>query len=69
MSNRLQELRRARGLSQDGLARLAGVPNGTIKNIEQGLRVPRLDTAAKLAKALGASLNELAGLTTPPEGK
>jgi transcriptional regulator with XRE-family HTH domain len=53
MKASLRRLRLARGLSQDGLARAAGVPLGTLRNVEQGLSVPRIDTAAKLARALG----------------
>jgi len=61
MAQRIQELRKAAGYSQSGLAKAAGIPIGTIKNWEQGLRTPRLDTAAKVCKALGVSLDELTG--------
>jgi transcriptional regulator with XRE-family HTH domain len=60
---RLQRLRKAAGLSQPGLAKAAGVPAATIRNWEQGRRGPLLENAAKLAVALGVSLDELAGLT------
>lgn len=65
----LGRLRRAAGLTQEGLAHAAGVPVGTLRNWEQGRFVPRLDTAARVARALGADLGELAGDSveaTPP---
>ncbi len=61
MGKRLIRLRKAmNNLSQAGLARLANVPLGTIRNWEQDRRVPRLDTAAKVAKALNVSLDLIA---------
>jgi transcriptional regulator with XRE-family HTH domain len=59
MGMRLQEIRQGAGLSQSGLAAAAGVPVGTLRNWEQGRRMPLLDTAARVAAALGCSLDEL----------
>jgi transcriptional regulator with XRE-family HTH domain len=61
MGKRLQNARLAAGMSQSRLAEEAGVPIGTLRNWEQDRRVPLLDTAARVAKALGMSLDELAG--------
>jgi transcriptional regulator with XRE-family HTH domain len=61
MGERLQDLRLSAGLSQSQLARAAGIPTGSLKNWEQGLRLPRLDAAYRLAKALGITLDLLAG--------
>ena len=61
MGQRLQRLRQAAGLSQSQLARAAGVPPGSLKNWEQGRRLPQLDAACRLARAVGVSLDELAG--------
>ena len=58
----LKHFRRERGLSQPGLADASGVPVGTIRDYEQGKRGPLLENAAKLAVALGVSLDALAGL-------
>jgi transcriptional regulator with XRE-family HTH domain len=69
---RLKRLRREAGLSQSQLARAAGVPIGTLRNWEQNRRVPLLDTAARVARAIGVSLDELAGqpeAASPPQGK
>jgi transcriptional regulator with XRE-family HTH domain len=63
----IQQLRLEKGLSQSGLARLAGVPFRSLQNYEQGHRATPLEAAAKLAKALGVSLDVLAGLK--PRGK
>jgi transcriptional regulator with XRE-family HTH domain len=61
MGERLQRLRRAQGLSQSELAEAAGVPVGTLRGWEYGRRTPLLDAAARLADALGCTLDELAG--------
>ena len=60
MGERLKKVREKAGMSQPELAKAAKVPVGTLRNWEQGLRVPRLDTAFKVAKALGVSLDLLA---------
>jgi transcriptional regulator with XRE-family HTH domain len=65
----MQRLRQAAGLSQSGLARATGIPVGTIKNWEQGIRFPRLDLAVKVAAALGITLDELAGVAGKPQSK
>lgn len=65
MGQRVQRLRLAKGFSQSQLARAAGIPIGTLKNWEQDRRAPLLDTAAKIAKALSISLDELAGIDRP----
>jgi transcriptional regulator with XRE-family HTH domain len=61
IGKRLQRLRQAAGVSQPDLARAAGIPVGTLRNLEQGRRIPRLDTAGKLARALGVSVDALLG--------
>jgi transcriptional regulator with XRE-family HTH domain len=58
---RLQRLRLAGGISQPKLAAAADIPIGTLRNLEQDRRIPRLDTADALARALGVGLDILAG--------
>lgn len=59
---RLAELRTAAGISQQELGRLSGVPQGVISTIENGAtKHPRTDTAQKLARALGCTIDELLG--------
>jgi transcriptional regulator with XRE-family HTH domain len=68
MGERLAALRRAAGLSQTQLAAAAGVPVGSLRQWEHGRRTPLLDAAARLAVAMGCSLDELAGIE-PARGK
>jgi transcriptional regulator with XRE-family HTH domain len=69
VSKRLQQLRLGRGLSQSQLAEMAGIPFRSLQNYEQAHRAIPLETAAKLAKALGVTLGELAGTEPMPEPK
>jgi len=62
MGQRLKTLRRKAGLSQSQLARAAEVPISSLRNWEYGRRTPLLDAAARIALALGVSLDELAGI-------
>jgi putative transcriptional regulator len=48
----LKEWRRLRALSQEELARAAGIQRSTIVDIESGKRSPRPSTLRRLAKAL-----------------
>ena len=60
--NNVAKLRKKAGISQQELGRLSGVPQGVISLIESGVtQFPRLDTAAKLARALGCTIDELLG--------
>jgi transcriptional regulator with XRE-family HTH domain len=69
MGERLQRLRQAKGFSQPQLARAAQVPVGSLRNWEQGRRIPALDTAARLAVALGCTVGQLAGTEPEPESE
>jgi transcriptional regulator with XRE-family HTH domain len=68
MGERLKRLRLAAGLSQNRLARAAGIPVTTLVQWEWGRRRMSLEGFLALAPALGCTLDELAGLT-PPKGK
>lgn len=60
----LQQMRLKRGLSQSQLAKKAGVPLSTIKDLEQqrtSLENSRLHTALKLAQALGCDIRDILG--------
>jgi len=58
---RLKRLREDRGWSQQELAERSQVPYITIYRCERGLhQEPRVSVAAKLARALGVSLDVLA---------
>jgi transcriptional regulator with XRE-family HTH domain len=57
---RLQALRAEAGLSQSQLAARAGLSIDSFRNWEQDRVLPRIDTATRLARALGVSLDEFA---------
>lgn len=52
----LRSLRKAEGLSQMVLAKKAGVSLATVKKMEMGRHVPRLDVYERVLKALGNEL-------------
>ena len=55
---RVSEIRRSRGMTQEQLAERADVTPLSIGFIEQGRRWPRLVTLQKLAKCLGVPVAE-----------
>lgn len=59
--NRIAELRRLAGLTQEGLARKANMSVSTIQKLESGQFRPRLDTALQIARALRVSVDDLFG--------
>lgn len=59
LSNRLKVARAERGLSQDELARLAGVTRQTVSSIETGQYCPSALLAFMLARALERPVAEL----------
>jgi transcriptional regulator with XRE-family HTH domain len=64
---RLRRLREASGHSQAALAARAGIPAGTLRNWEQGIREPRPGALVKLALALEVSADLLLGLDEQPQ--
>ena len=62
LSKNIERLRKAKGLSQERLARLADVANNTLIKMESGENQnPTLETLKKVAKALEVSVDELIG--------
>ena len=60
IAKNIKRLRKQRGLSQDKLSKLADISHNTIIKIESGaIQSPTMDTAQKIAKALGVSLDDL----------
>ena len=56
----IKELRLKRGLSQNALARRAGIKQSVLSYIESGrTKNPRIDTLAAIAAALGVSVEKL----------
>ena len=61
---RIRSLRLERGLTQEALCERAEVSVDAVNRIENGTRVPTIDTLEKIALALGVSTTEL--LQKPP---
>lgn len=61
-AERLKELRKDAGLSQDQLAKHVGLTHTAIGLWEQGKRVPNLDAVISLALFFKVSIDYLAGL-------
>jgi transcriptional regulator with XRE-family HTH domain len=59
MGQKLAALRQEKELSQEALARRAGLSQTTVSRLEKGEQVASTQTLAKLARALGTSLAEL----------
>jgi XRE family transcriptional regulator, regulator of sulfur utilization len=65
LANNMRQLREARGLSQQHMAALAGIPRPTWANLETGGANPTLSVLVKVAASLGISLEELVGPPRP----
>jgi len=59
LGRNLKRIRTSKGISQGDIARSLEVSRGFVSNIENGKTNPTLTTIAKLAKAVGVSINEL----------
>ena len=59
MARRLRKLREGRRMSQETLARRAGLSRTYVTRLELGQQDPSLSTLVALAKALKVSLGEL----------
>lgn len=66
-AERLARARSAKGVSKHELEELSGLSRGAIKAYERGTTLPRIDSLAKLAEALGVSINWLAYGNHPPK--
>ncbi|MBQ9041686.1 MAG: helix-turn-helix transcriptional regulator [Eggerthellaceae bacterium] len=65
LGNRIRELRKANGLSQQKLALMVNVERSYLAKLEQGKRNPSIDCLEKIAGGLDVTLSELfAGLET-----
>lgn len=70
VGQRLGDLRRQRGFTQEALAEQLGIQPHGLSRIEQGHRAPSLSTLASLAGALDVTLAELLAVEDEiPEAK
>ena len=58
MKNRVRELRKAQGLTQEQLGEIIGVSRQTVNAIEKEKFDPSLPTAFKMAKLFGQPIEE-----------
>src|ERR1700733_13647466 len=59
LARNVAQLRHSRSLTQEALARAAGLPRSTIANLESGEGNPSLAVLVKVSTALGAPVDEL----------
>ena len=59
MKNRIEEIRNAKGIRQDDLAKLMGVSRQTISSLENGRYNPSILLAHKIAKFFGMTIEEV----------
>ena len=59
MKNRIEEIRKERGIRQDEFAKLMGVSRQTISSLETGRYNPSIILAHKIAKFFGMSIEEI----------
>ena len=59
MKNRLEELRKARGITQEELAALLEVSRQTISSLEKGRYNPSILLAFKIARYFGMSIEDI----------
>lgn len=62
-------LREQRGLTQEALSSLAGISRSHLTLIENGHKVPRLDTMWNIADALDMPLSRLIGAAEELDGR
>lgn len=59
MQVKVLERRRELGMTQEQVARAAGVGQHTVSDIERGLHVPRVDVAILISRALMRPVEDL----------
>jgi len=59
MKNRIEEIRRARGIRQEDFAREMGVSRQTISSLETGRYNPSIVLAHRIARYFGTSIEEI----------
>lgn len=62
LSNKLRDLREAKHLTQEELAKTAEIKYDTYRKYEMGQTTPRMEHLSKLAKVHGLSIEELIGV-------
>jgi transcriptional regulator with XRE-family HTH domain len=66
LADNIKALREARGLSQQQIAKIAGIPRATWTHLESGAANPTLTVLIKVANGLQVRLDELLAAAHPP---
>ncbi len=67
IGNRVNALRKARGMNRDDLAGLIGRSVNAVGKLERGDHLPNLSTLLDLAEALDVSVPDLLGVDAPAQ--
>lgn len=59
MKNRIEEIRKAKGIRQEELAKVLGVSRQTISSLENGRYNPSILLAYKVARYFGVTIEEV----------
>lgn len=59
MKNKIEEIRKERGIRQDDFAKCMGVSRQTISSLENGRYNPSITLAYKIAKYFGMTIEEV----------
>ena len=59
MENRIEQIRKERGIRQDEFAKLMGVSRQTISSLETGRYNPSISLAYKIARFFGLTIEEV----------
>ena len=59
MKNRIEEIRKDRGIRQEEFAKSMGVSRQTISSLENGRYNPSIELAYKIAKHFGMTIEEV----------
>lgn len=68
MGIRIRQVRKAKGWSQDELAKKCGISMSFLGHIERGTRIMSLETFTSICSALGTGADELLWGTANPSG-
>ncbi|HAZ14147.1 MAG: hypothetical protein A2X86_02725 [Bdellovibrionales bacterium GWA2_49_15] len=69
IKNRLKDNRTDQDISQKYLAEAVGISRQALHAIENGLSIPSVEVALKLAEALGVRVEKLFWLEAKPQGR
>ena len=59
MKNRIEEIRKQRGIRQEELAKMLGVSRQTVSSLETGRYNPSISLAFKVARCFGLTIEEV----------